>query len=104
VAIPALTPDDLPPPDTGSGLGMQLRDIPLSVGVRVGRAKLSMQTICDFRAGQLIELDRDVGSPVDVVANGVVIAHGENVEINEEYGVRILELVVDRPRRSIFAL
>jgi len=84
-------------------LGSQLRDIPLSVGVRVGRAKLSLQSVIELRDGQLVELDRDVGAPVDVLANGVIVARGEIVEVNEEYGVRILELVVGPAKRTIFS-
>jgi flagellar motor switch protein FliN len=72
----------------------RLKDVPLRITVLIGRTRLPIRAVLDLRVGQVIELDRAVGAPVDVVANDdVVIARGEVVEIEDEYGVRITEIV-----------
>ena len=50
--------------------------------------------VLELGVGQVIELDRQVGAPIDIIANNdVVIARGEVVEVDDEYGVRITEVV-----------
>jgi flagellar motor switch protein FliN/FliY len=84
-----------------SGLGAtwdrrmaRLRDVPLRVTVQIGSTRMPIGSVLDLHVGQVIELDRQVGAPVDIVANDeVVIARGEVVEVDDEYGVRITEIV-----------
>ncbi len=72
----------------------RLRDVPLRISVLIGRTRLPIREVLDLHVGQVVELDRTVGAPVDVVANDdVVIARGEIVEVEDEYGVRITEIV-----------
>jgi flagellar motor switch protein FliN len=72
----------------------RLKDVPLRITVLVGRTRLPIRSVLELHVGQVIELDRTVGAPVDVVANeDVVIARGEIVEVEDEYGVRITEIV-----------
>jgi flagellar motor switch protein FliN/FliY len=72
----------------------RLKDVPLQITVLIGRTRMPIGSVLGLRAGQVIELDRAVGAPVDVVANDdVVIARGEVVEVEDEYGVRITEIV-----------
>ncbi|MFQ5558026.1 MAG: flagellar motor switch protein FliN [Acidimicrobiales bacterium] len=73
-------------------LGM-LRDVPLEVSAELGRTKLSVAEILQLAVGSIVELDRPVGSPVDVVVNGSLIGRGEVVVIDDEYGVRITEIL-----------
>lgn len=71
-----------------------LRDVPMEISVEIGRAKLRLAEVYEIAVGQVIELDRAVGAPVDIVANDkVVIARGEIVEIDDQYGVRVTEVV-----------
>lgn len=80
-------------PDTGLiNLGM-LRDVPLEVSAELGRTRMPVAEILQLNVGSVVELDRTAGSPVDVVVNGSLIARGEVVVIDDEYGVRITEIV-----------
>jgi flagellar motor switch protein FliN len=72
----------------------RLRDVPLEISAQIGRTRLPIRSVLEMRVGQVIELDRQVGTPIDILANGeVLVARGEVVEINDEYGVRITEVV-----------
>ncbi len=70
-----------------------LREVPLEVSAELGHTRLSVAEILQLTVGSVIELDRTAGSPVDVVVNGSLIARGEVVVIEDEYGVRITEIV-----------
>ena len=69
-----------------------LREVPLEVS-ELGHTRLSVAEILQLTVGSVVELDRTAGSPVDVVVNGALIARGEVVVIDDEYGVRITEIV-----------
>ena len=72
----------------------RLRDVPLEITVLIGRTRLPIRAVLELGIGQVIELDRQVGAPIDIVANhDVVIARGEVVEIDDEYGVRVTEVI-----------
>lgn len=80
--------------DTWDRRMARLRDVPLRITVLIGRTRLPIREVLDLHVGRVIELDRPVGAPVDIVANDdVVIARGEVVEVDNEYGVRITEIV-----------
>jgi flagellar motor switch protein FliN/FliY len=70
-----------------------LRGVEMRVTAELGRTRLPVSHVLDLGPGAVVELDRVAGSPVDVLVNGTVIAHGEVVVIDEEYGVRITEIV-----------
>ena len=77
---------------SGRSLGM-LREVPLEVSAELGRTRLSVAEILQLNVGSIVELDRTAGAPVDVVVNGSLIARGEVVVIDDEYGVRITEIM-----------
>ena len=56
--------------------------------------RMKMRDLMALAPGSVIELDRAAGSPVDVLINGALLAHGEVVVIDEEFGVRVSEIVV----------
>ncbi len=68
-------------------------DIDLNVVVEIGRIKKLVKEIVALRAGSIIELDRQAGEPVDIVVNGKLIARGDVVVIDDNFGVRITEIV-----------
>jgi flagellar motor switch protein FliN/FliY len=70
-----------------------LQDVPLTITVEIGRAKMLVKDILKLTVGSVIELDKLAGEPVDVLVNGKVIAKGEVIAVNENFGVRILEIV-----------
>jgi flagellar motor switch protein FliN len=72
----------------------RIRDVQLEISAQIGRTRLPIRTVLELAVGQVIELDRQVGDAIDIIANNdVVIARGEVVEIDEEYGVRITEVI-----------
>lgn len=70
-----------------------IQDIPLQVTVELGRTKKSIREILEFSTGSIIELDKLAGEPVDIHVNGQLTAKGEVVVIDENFGVRITEIV-----------
>lgn len=70
-----------------------IRDIPLSVTVELGRTQKLIRNILEFGQGTIIELDKLAGEPVDILVNGKFIAKGEVVVIDENFGVRITDIV-----------
>lgn len=79
-------------PHEQRNLGMLL-DIPLKVTVELGRTERSIKDILDLSAGSIIELDKLAGEPVDVFVNEKLIAKGEVVVIEENFGVRVTDIV-----------
>ncbi|MBM7647121.1 flagellar motor switch protein FliN/FliY [Bacillus ectoiniformans] len=69
-----------------------LLDIPLQVTVELGRTNRSVKDILDLSSGSIIELDKLAGEPVDILVNNRLIATGEVVVIEENFGVRITEI------------
>jgi flagellar motor switch protein FliN/FliY len=81
----------------------RLLDVPIEVTIELGQTELSIRRILEIGPGSIIELDRMAGEPVDLVVNDKVIAHGEVVVIEENFGIRITQLVTpdqrNRPSR-----
>ena len=69
-----------------------LADIPVRITVELGKARKTVSEVLNFKIGNVIRLDRQAGEPVDILVNGKVIAHGEVVVIEENFGVRITDL------------
>ncbi|MGE7621823.1 flagellar motor switch phosphatase FliY [Viridibacillus sp. NPDC096237] len=70
-----------------------LLDIPLQVTVELGRTKRSVKEILELASGSIIELDKLAGEPVDILVNSRLIAKGEVVVIDENFGVRITDIL-----------
>ena len=68
-------------------------DVPLQVNVELGRTKKSIKDILDLTKGSIVELDKLAGEAVDIMVNGRYLAKGEVVVIDENFGVRITEIV-----------
>jgi len=68
-------------------------NIPLQVSVELGRAKKEISEILEFSLGTIIVLDKIAGDPVEIIANGKLIARGEVVVIDDNYGVRITDII-----------
>jgi len=68
-------------------------NIPLQVSVELGRAKKEISEILEFNLGTIIVLDKIAGDPVEIVVNGKLIARGEVVVIDDNYGVRITDII-----------
>ena len=76
-----------------------VEDVPLLIIAEIGRTQISVQKVLDLKKGNLVEFNKIVGEPMDVVVGGRLMARGEIVVVNERYGVRISE--VTRPDEKI---
>ena len=79
-------------PNEAKNLNMLL-DIPLQVTVELGRTNRSVKDILDLSAGSIIELDKLAGEPVDILVNSRLVAKGEVVVIDENFGVRVTDIL-----------
>lgn len=77
----------------GNGNLRLLLDVPLMVSVQLGNTKMKIKELLDLGIGSIVELDRLAGEPVDVLVNDKLIAKGEVVVIDENFGVKITEIV-----------
>lgn len=75
-----------------------LLDIPLQVTVELGRTKRSVKEILSLSSGSIIELDKLAGEPVDILVNNKLIAKGEVVVIDENFGVRVTDILSQSDR------
>ncbi|WHY99169.1 flagellar motor switch phosphatase FliY [Peribacillus simplex] len=75
-----------------------LMDIPLQVTVELGRTKRSVKDILELSSGSIIELDKLAGEPVDILVNSRLIAKGEVVVIDENFGVRVTDIMSQSER------
>lgn len=76
--------------DTGLEL---LLDIPLEVSVELGRVRMVVKDVIELGSGSIVEIDKAAGEPVDVLVNGRLVARGEVVVIEDNFGVRITEIL-----------
>ncbi len=76
----------------GENIGL-IMDVPLEVTVELGRTTKSISDILNFAPGTIIELDRIAGEPIDVLVNGKFVAKGEVVVIEENFGIRVTEII-----------
>lgn len=72
-----------------------LSDVEMTVTAELGRAYMTVRELLALTPGAIVELDRIAGTPIDVLVNGTVVARGEVVVVDEEFGVRITEIVDD---------
>jgi flagellar motor switch protein FliN len=88
---------DLAPGAAAAGAGeMNLNlilDVSVTLALEVGRARMSVRDLLQLAPGAVVELDRLAGEPLDVLVNGVRIARGEVVVINEKFGIRLTDVV-----------
>ena len=79
----------------GTGAGRDLRllaDIELELTVELGRARIPLRDLLSLTPGVVLELERAAGEPVDVLVNGRVVARGEVVVVDGDFGVRVNEI------------
>ena len=71
----------------------RLHDVPVELAVEIGRTRMTLGQTLELRPGSVVSLNRLAGEPVDLLVNGKRIARGEVVVIDEEFGLRITEVV-----------
>lgn len=68
-------------------------DIPVDVSLRVGSTNITIKDLVSLVEGSVIALDQDAGAPMEVLVNGTLIAHGEIVVVDDQYGVRLTDVL-----------
>jgi len=70
-----------------------IMSVPLEISVEIGKAKKQIKDILEFTQGTIVELDKQAGALVDIIVNGQLIAKGEVVVVNDNFGVRVVEII-----------
>ena len=68
-------------------------DVPVTLSMEVGRARIPIRNLLQLNQGSVVELDRAAGEALDVYVNGTLIAHGEVVVVNEKFGIRLTDVI-----------
>lgn len=92
--------DEVPSIDAEPNNLNMLLDIPLQVTVELGRTKRRVKEILELSHGSIIELDKLAGEPVNILVNNKLIAVGEVVVIDENFGVRVTDILSTADRIS----
>ena len=71
----------------------RLHDVPVELAVEIGRTQMTIGETLQLRPGSVVSLNRLAGEPVDLLVNGKPIAQGEVVVIDEEFGLRVTDIV-----------
>ena len=69
-----------------------VEDVPMLMSVEIGRTEMNLKDILNLKKGSVVEFPKVVGEPMDVVVSERLMARGEVVVVNENYGVRISEV------------
>ena len=90
--------EELPPDAASKGRSTEpdidvILDVPVTLSLEVGRAKMSVGDLLRLNQGAVVELDRKAGDPLDVLVNGALVARGEIVVVNDKFGIRLTEVV-----------
>ncbi|PJJ73277.1 flagellar motor switch protein FliN/FliY [Diaminobutyricimonas aerilata] len=78
--------------DVSSRLG-RISSVEMALTVEIGRTRMSVRDLLSLEPGSVVELDRSVGTPADVLVNGRLIARGEVVVVDQDYAVRITSIL-----------
>lgn len=73
----------------------RLSAVPVDLSVEIGRTRMTVGETLDLREGSVVTLDRMAGEPVDLLVNGTPIARGEVVVIDEQFGLRLTQVLSD---------
>ena len=96
-AFPDLGPETLPEGGPADGPGApafhQLGEVELELTVELGRRRLTLADVLQLTVGSVVELDRLIGEPLGIYANGHLVAEGEPVVLGDRFGVRVTRLV-----------
>lgn len=96
----AATPEELqetgtaPAASAGGRIDLDLlMDVQVTLSVEIGRSRLPIKDLLALNQGSIVSLDRNVGEPLDLMVNGTLIARGEVVESDGQFGLRLLDVV-----------
>ena len=87
-----------PSPDSQQANLEMIFDIPVSVSAELGKSVIKIRDLLNLSPGSVVELERLAGEPIDLLVNGVLIGKGDVVVVNENFGLRITEIVCTEER------
>jgi flagellar motor switch protein FliN/FliY len=97
IELEQLTPTDTVPDADSVPLPVRdlkrLSEVPVEVTVEMGRTRMTVGETLELHQGSIIPLNRMAGEPVDLLVNGTLIAHGEVVVIDEQFGLRVTDVL-----------
>ena len=83
-------------PANGSGAEINLDallDVAVTLSVEIGRSRVPIKHLLSFNQGSVIELDKEVNEPLDLLVNGTLMARGEVVVVDGKFGLRLIDIV-----------
>lgn len=81
----------------------RMHDIKVNVEVILGKTQMSLDKILQLQQGNVVELDKLAGEPVEIYANGKLVARAEVVVIEDNFGIKILEIVGTKQKLGVIA-
>jgi flagellar motor switch protein FliN/FliY len=102
----ALQPGELKKPAGRSGQPLDLDfllDIPLQIKVEVGRTRMMIQELLQLGTGSVVELNKLLGEPFEVLVNEKLVARGEVVVVNDHFGIRLTDIISPNERVKTLA-
>ena len=79
---------------SGDGVGLNaLQDVELDLRIELGRTELLIEEVLQLKSGSVVPLDKLAGDPVDILVNGRLVARGEVLVLNDNFCVRVAEIV-----------
>ncbi len=102
----AIQPGELSQPPANGDQPLDLDyilDIPLYVSVEVGRTRLMIQELLQLSKGSVIELNKLLGEPFELLVNDKLVARGEVVVVNDRFGLRLIDIISPNERVQTLA-
>ncbi|WP_022846293.1 MULTISPECIES: flagellar motor switch protein FliN [unclassified Desulfurobacterium] len=78
-----------------------LADIPVEISVEVGNTEMTLEDILNLHPNSIVELDRHINEPVDIKVNGKLVAKGELYVVEDQYGIKITQIVTPEERLKL---
>ena len=75
-----------------------LMDVPVYLTVEVGRKKMTIKELLSLASGSIVSFDRSVTEPMDIMVNGTLVARGEVVSADGQFGLRLVDVVSPKER------
>lgn len=94
VATPARTAEQIARTVSGDDVNIEaLLKVPVSLSIEVGRTKMALNDLLDTQEGAVIELERLLDEPLDILVNGALIAHGVVVLAEDRFGIQVTDII-----------
>lgn len=77
-------------------------NIPVQISLELGRTKMDLRDLLSLGQGSVVELERMIDEPLDVLVNGALIAHGEVVVVDNKFGIRLTDIISPEKRVQNF--